>query len=238
MGIEYGVARISTKKQNLERQERNILAEYPDAKMIKETYTGTKLEGRKEFENLLKIVKAEDTLIFDSVSRMSRNAEEGFNLYEKLFYKGVNLVFLKEHHIDTSVYRKALETKLINIEINTDSETMNEFTSSLFEIINKLIMNLVKEQIKRAFEEAEKEVKRLHVRTSEGLLTAKLSGKQVGQIKGSKLITKKSKEAKEIILKYSKDFDGTLADKECIILSGVTRKSYYKYKKELKLEII
>lgn len=55
--MEYGVARISTRKQNIERQVRNILGQYPSAKIIKETYTGTKLEGRKEFENLLKIIK-------------------------------------------------------------------------------------------------------------------------------------------------------------------------------------
>lgn len=35
----YGVARISTKKQNIERQVRNILEKYPHAHIIKETYT-------------------------------------------------------------------------------------------------------------------------------------------------------------------------------------------------------
>lgn len=232
--MEYGVARISTKKQNIERQERNILAEYPNAKMIKETYTGTKLEGRKEFENLLKVIKSGDTLIFDSVSRMSRNAEEGFNLYQELFNKNINLVFLKEPHINTSVYRQALETKQINIQINTDSETMNEFTTALFDIINKLLMDLVKEQIKRAFSEAEKEVTRLRQRVKEGIITARLSGKQIGQKQGAKLITKKSVESKEQIIKYSRDFDGTLSDLDCIKLLGISKNSYYKYKREIR----
>lgn len=53
----YGAARISTGKQSIERQIRNILAKYPNAKIIKDTYTGTKVEGRKEFEKLLKIIK-------------------------------------------------------------------------------------------------------------------------------------------------------------------------------------
>ena len=233
-GNLYGVARISTGKQNIERQVRNILEQYKNAKIIKETYTGTKLEGRKEFENLLKILKTGDTLVFDSVSRMSRNAEEGFNLYQELFSKGINLVFLKEPHINTSVYKQALETKQIDIQINTDSETMNEFTTALFDIINKLLMNLVKEQIKSSFREAEKEVKILHTRTSEGILTAKLNGKQIGQKKGAKLITKKSVEAKALIIKYSKDFDGSLTDKEVIKLIDVSRNSYYTYKKQLK----
>ena len=34
--MEYGVGRISTRKQNIERQVRNILAKYPNAKIIKE----------------------------------------------------------------------------------------------------------------------------------------------------------------------------------------------------------
>jgi len=49
--------------------------------LLKELGMQDKLEGRKEFENLLKIIKKGDTLIFDSVSRMSRNSEEGCNLY-------------------------------------------------------------------------------------------------------------------------------------------------------------
>ena len=47
-----------------------------------------------------------DTVVFDSVSRMSRNAEEGFSLYEDLYNKGIQLVFLKEHHIDTKTYKR------------------------------------------------------------------------------------------------------------------------------------
>lgn len=43
MSREFGVARISTGKQNIERQVRNILAEYPNAKIIKETYTRDKI---------------------------------------------------------------------------------------------------------------------------------------------------------------------------------------------------
>ena len=40
--------------------------------------TGTKFQGRKELEKILDKVYAGDTIIFDSVSRMSRDAEEGF----------------------------------------------------------------------------------------------------------------------------------------------------------------
>lgn len=229
----YGVGRISTGKQNIERQVRNILAKYPNARIIKETYTGTKLEGRKEFENLLKILKKGDTLVFDSVSRMSRNSEEGCNLYEDLFNKGINLIFLKEEYINTEVYRKALEHQ-INIELNTGNKATDELMQTIISALNKYTLALAKEQIKKAFDQAEKEVQDLHQRTKEGIITARLEGKQIGQIKGTKLTTKKKKEAKPLIIKYSKDFDGTLSDVECIKLIGISRNSYYTYKKELK----
>lgn len=229
----YGVGRISTGKQNIERQVRNILAKYPNARIIKETYTGTKLEGRKEFENLLKILKEGDTLVFDSVSRMSRNSEEGCNLYEDLFNKGINLIFLKEGYINTEVYRKALDNQ-IKLELNTGNQATDELMQTIISALNKYTLALAKEQIKKAFDQAEKEVQDLHQRTKEGLITARLEGKQIGQIKGTNLITKKEKEAKPLIIKYSKDFDGTLSDKEVIKLVGISRNSYYTYKKELK----
>ncbi|MGL6168943.1 MAG: recombinase family protein [Fusobacteriaceae bacterium] len=59
----------------------NILREFPSAEIHKETFTGTKILGRKELERLLKKVKAGDAIVFDSVSRMSRNASEGVEMY-------------------------------------------------------------------------------------------------------------------------------------------------------------
>ena len=68
--------------------------------------------ARPEWQKLYKKVKDGDTIIFDSVSRMSRNAEEGFAVYKELYARGVNLIFLKEPHINTEVYKNALEQKV------------------------------------------------------------------------------------------------------------------------------
>lgn len=68
----------------MERQIRNIQKEYPEAVIIKEVYTGIKFQGRKELNKLIKQLKAGDTVVFDSVSRMSRDAEEGFQVYQDL----------------------------------------------------------------------------------------------------------------------------------------------------------
>ena len=116
----YGYARISTHKQNIERQVRNIKAVFPMAIIIKEIYTGTKFQGRNELNKLLRLVESGDIIVFDSVSRMSRDAEEGFLLYEELFYKGIELVFLKEPHINAEVYRKAIRNQIdiVNITLH------------------------------------------------------------------------------------------------------------------------
>ncbi len=71
MSREFGYCRISTGLQNIERQEQNIRIAYPNAVIVKEVYTGTKFQGKKELEKILDKVQAGDTIIFDSVSRMS-----------------------------------------------------------------------------------------------------------------------------------------------------------------------
>lgn len=224
MSKTYGYVRISTKKQSIERQIRNIQKEYPDAHIVQEVYTGTTTE-RKEFMKLISRVHEGDTIVFDSVSRMSRNASEGVDLYKKLYSEGVELVFLKERHIDTFTYKKALNNQIKLTNSNVDY---------ILEGVNKYLLALAEEQIKIAFEQSEKEVLDLRQRTKEGIETARLNGKQIGLQKGRKLTTKKSVEAKEVIRKYSKDFEGTLNDADVMKLAAISRNTYYKYKAELK----
>lgn len=167
---------------------------------------------------------------------MSRNSQEGCELYEQLFNKGIIIEFLKEPHINTEVYKQALQNQ-IQIKLDTGNIATDELMNSIIEALNKYTIELAKEQIQIAFNQAEKEVQDLRQRTKEGIITAKLNGKQIGQREGAKLITKKSIKAKEVILKHSKEFDGTLNDVECIKLTGLTRNTYYKYKRELKENI-
>lgn len=222
----YGYCRISTKQQSIERQIRNIKTEYNTAVIVTEAYSGTTL-NRPEWNKLYKKIKEGDTIIFDSVSRMSRDADEGFLLYEELYNKGIELVFLKEPHINTATYKKALQNNVAMTGTNVDY---------ILEGINKYLMALAKEQIKLAFEQAQKEVDDLHQRTKEGIATARLNGKQIGQKLGAKLNVKKAAKSKEQILKYSKDFGGQLPDAECIQMLGISRNTFYKYKRELKSE--
>ena len=228
----FGYVRISTKQQNIERQIRNIQNVYPSAFIYKEAYTGTQI-SRPVFERLLQQLRAGDLLVFDSVSRMSRNSKEGFKLYMDLFNEGIELEFLKEPHINTSVYREALKSQ-INVISNTGDIATDNLINSVINALKEFQLSLAKKQIDIAFQQAEKEVMDLRQRTKEGIETARRNGKQIGSEKGKHLITKKSIECKNNIKILSKDFDGNLTDKELIKLLNIASNTFYKYKKELK----
>lgn len=233
-----GICRKSRANQNIERQVRNILNKYPNARIIKITCSGAKVIGYKDFEKVIKEVKENKKnknykLVFDSASRMSRDSEGGCELYEDLFNHNVSIEFLKEPQINTDVFRKTLNNQ-IELQAKTGNEATDKLINTVIQALNYYTIALVKEQIKKVFDEAETELKNIHQRTSEGLLTAKLNGKRVGTPKGTKLTTKKSIEAKEIIIKHYKVFgNGTLNATETMKLAGIDKNTFYKYKREL-----
>lgn len=218
----YGYCRISTPKQSIGRQIENIKSKYPNAVIIEEAYTGTKM-NRPAWNKLVKQLHENDSVVFDEVSRMSRNAEEGFQVYQELYNKGVNLIFLKESTLNTDNFRKTVQVAMTGTDVDL-----------ILDGVNKYLMVLAENQIKSAFETAEHEVDFLHKRTSEGVKRAQAAGKRVGTEKGRKLTTKKSIESKAVILRHSKDFGGSLNDIELMKMLGLSRNSFYKYKRELK----
>ena len=228
----YGYCRVSTTHQKLSRQITNITALYPTATIIKEFYTGTK-QDRPNWNKLMSQLKTGDTIVFDSVSRMSRNADEGFKDYKTLYESGVNLIFLNEPLINTSVF-DSTKNNLLNIDIATGNAAVDTFFKGNIELINNFMMALAEQQIKAAFEQSEKEVTDLHSRISQGMREAKKNGVKIGLPQGTTLTTKKALECMAIIKKHSKDFGGSLEDPDVIKLCGCSRNSYYKYKKEAK----
>ena len=228
----YAYCRVSTQHQKIARQITNITAIYPNATIIREFFTGT-TQNRPQWEKFIPQVKKDDTIVFDSVSRMSRNAEEGFKDYKMLYERGVHLIFLNEPLINTSVF-DSTRNNLLNIDITTGNAAVDTFFKGNIELINNFMMALAEEQIKAAFDQSEKEVTDLHSRISQGIREAKKNGTQIGLTKGTALTTKKSLDCIAIIRKHSKDFGGTLEDPDVMKLCGCSRNSYYKYKKEAK----
>ena len=64
----YGYCRISTAKQSIDRQIRNIKTEYPTAHIVQEAYTGTSI-FRPEWLKLYRVLKAGDAWQFNSLSK-------------------------------------------------------------------------------------------------------------------------------------------------------------------------
>ncbi|MDT7930839.1 recombinase family protein [Clostridium perfringens] len=126
------------------------------------------MEVRKVLKQLLNIVKKGYTIIFDSFSRRGRNAEEWFKLYQQLFNRGIELVFLKENYINISNYKKAL---------NNNIQLTNTNVDSILKGINEYLMLLAKEWIQIAFNQEEKELKNLQQRTKERIQVARAKGK-------------------------------------------------------------
>lgn len=228
----YGYVRTSRPTQDPQRQVRNILAFEPKAKIITEVYTGG-TQDRPKWQKLISNLKENDTVIFDSVSRMSRTASEGFQEYQMLYERGVNLLFLKERHIDTAAYRESMQ-KTIAANIETGNKSADTLINTILQALNDFMLDKVKADILKSFEQSQKELEDIHSRTAEGLKTAKLNGKRIGRQVGDTVETSKSKQSKELILKHSIDFGGTLTDSELIQLCNVSRNSFYKYKKQLK----
>lgn len=232
----YGYARVSTPSQNLERQITNLKESYPDIVIFQEKYTGTK-EDRPEWDKLQRVVsRAADAgeqvlLVFDSVSRMSRDASAGIQKYFELFNKGVELRFLNEPYIDTVVYGEKMKP-LIELQGTDEDE--------LYKGINAYVRKLAERQIRQAFEQSEKEVADLRKRTSQGIREKRAESianggdGSWGAKKGVSRVVKNKPVVLKEIKKHSRAFGGTLTDAECIKLIGVAPNTYYKYKKELK----
>ena len=230
MKLTIGYIRTSTPQQHFDRQRTSIKEAYPDAILMEEAYTGTSFE-RPVWKKVLRQVKKGDVkvIVFDEVSRMSRDAKEGFAMYKLLMSYNVELVFLREPHINTEVYKQAIGNQ-INIQVQSGDQITDEFMANILNVLNDFTMKLVEKNIELAFERSQAEVDYLRERTKAGMRAAKIRGSQIG----SKIISKKSIKAKKQILKYYKIFGkGTLNIAECLRLCHITRQTFYKYVEEL-----
>ena len=224
----YGYCRISTPRQNIERQVRNITDQYPDAIIYRESYTGTKLD-RPEWRKLYRRLQPGDTIVFDSVSRMSRNAEDGVALYKELFESGIDLVFLKEPLINTEVYRETAKRAVPMTGTDVDV---------ILRGVNQYLLLLAEKQIALAFGQAQKEVDDLRQRTREGIETARRSGKLIGRPSGSTYISTKERKMLPVIMRTSRDFNGQNSDAEVMSITGLSKNTYYKYKRRIREKLI
>ena len=235
----YAYCRVSTERQSLRRQIDNIMTAnngaYAGATFFSDKWTGSTMD-RPEWTRLYLRLQPGDTIIFDSVSRMSRDAESGAALYQELYRRDINLIFINEPHCNTQTFRQAAAASI--------PATGNEIADVYIAATNTVLMILTRRQIEIAFEQAEKERLDICKRVKDGMAAAKASAAERGEDKryglaaGTKLTTKKSVAAKALILRHSLDFGGTLSDAEVIRLAGISRNTFYAYKRQLRVDQI
>lgn len=234
--IIMGYARVSTPQQRLARQIENMKKLYPDIIIVEEKCSG-KTQNRPKWKKLMKQCHEGKVskLVFDEVSRFGRNTEEAIAQYKELYELGIELEFIKEPHINSSVYRDASSRK-----IDIDTSTMDDETANLINAVinglNDYLLAVAERQIFLAFERAEKERVFLAQRTSEGLREAKALGSKVGRQEGDKIITRKSIRVKKKIKKRYEEFGGDLTATECFKCFNISKSTFYRYVKEIEEE--
>lgn len=228
--ITLGYARVSTPSQRIRRQLDSIKEAYPEAVIIEETYTGTSFK-RPNWNRVLKLVKSGDVerIVFDEISRMSRDAKEGYETYKYFLSQNVEMVFLREPHLDSKTYYEA-KAKKIDIHIESGDKYTDEFLNAIMDNLNQYMLNLVERQIEIAFERSQAEVDYIRERTKAGLRAAKARGVKLGRQKGSTIDTKQYKKCAKIIYQNYKLFGGKLYASSCIKLcNGIARSTFYRY---------
>jgi len=237
----YAYCRVSTKKQDIQRQINNIQAHYaiPPDHIIREIYTGKEMH-RPEWMKLRSTLESGDTIVFDSVSRMSRNAEEGIADYMELYNSGIELVFLNEPHIDTAKYREAdtkAKEQAIHIDVETGNQMIDKLLTALQDWINEFMLYSVSRDIQIEFEKAEAEIENLSQRTSDGM-KAKGASKKISEARnGKKYRTVKSLQNRIVILQRSARFGGTLNDVDIAKIQEISPRTVWRYSVEMMAEL-
>ena len=233
--LTIGYVRVSTRQQQIKRQIRNIKACYPDAFIITDHYTGTKLD-RPGFSKLMQMCEGKympkgkrvGKIVFDEISRMSRDEHDGYEQYKRLYDMGIELVFLKEPQLNTESYKNAMQ-KCIDLNVNTGDKATDEFIRSIGEALNTYTLELVNQQIKNAFAAAQKERDYLSRRTKEGMQMARLAGKRIGRDNGMTVDSKKYKASKNKILLHLNKFGGELTVQQTADVCHISKSTLYEY---------
>lgn len=201
----------------------------PEAIIYYETYTGTRSD-RPEWQKLLKLARSGKVseIWFCEVSRMSRNAEEGYETWKELYDLGVELHFIQSPQIDTTTYKEAL-SNTIKIDADFGDNETNSFVSNILASVNNYMIDLIKKQIYITFEEAEQEAKDLSQRTKEGIEVARIKGSQIGRQEGTRIDTWKRRKAIRKIKKYYIKYGGPVSAADCIKICDITKSTFYRY---------
>ena len=132
----------------------------------------------------------------------------------KLFYAAVRFNVMY-------IFAKEPKKLLLQVNINREEDPL---------LTMKFAENLARSLAEYYGEFNQNEVLGLHQKRTEGINIARFNENQARQKEED---VKKLYSTKEIIKKYNKAFGGTLSNKETWELAGVSKTTFYKYKKEI-----
>jgi len=112
----YGYARVSTKGQakdgnSLEAQDK-LLREAGAIEIYYDSFTGTKID-RPEFDKLLLILTAGDTLVVTKLDRLARSVAQGIQIIEDLISRGVTVHILNLGIMDNTSTGKLIRNVML-----------------------------------------------------------------------------------------------------------------------------
>lgn len=182
--------RISTKEERQQQRysrQANAIEKYAKENNIeyvliaKEDESGKSFDNRKQWQRIEKLLQSGDTVIFKDISRFTRETENGFDKYNELMQKGVNLVFIDNPTVCTDYIKN-----LLNV-----AEQQNIVTKTALESTVKLILIV---ELNRCEQERRTIVNRI----TDGI---KASPKKSGRVTGN--VDKLTDELKADIKNYN-----------------------------------
>lgn len=150
----FGYIRVSSKEQNEARQVDTMAQQGVHERDIYIDKASGKDTDRAQYQALKAVVRAGDTVIFDSITRMSRSMDDTKREYEWFVDHGVSLRFIAEPML------------------NTDASEKDD------DVLKRAVSDIVL-TVLAAF--AEKERHDIRKRQAEGIAAARKRGKHLGR---------------------------------------------------------
>lgn len=153
MGMDFGYMRVSSEKQNLDRQYEVLKNYVPYEDNIYSDKASGKDMEREGFKHLLKAIRSGDTLYIKSIDRLGRNKEQ--------------IKYYLQHFKEQGIRVKV-------IDLPTTMQDMSEGERWVTDMMNNILIEVYTSM-------AEKERDEIRKRQREGIEVAKAKGKHLGR---------------------------------------------------------
>lgn len=206
-------------------QRRKIQEVYPVTSFLDCTYSEDKIKTTKTNSSLEFLVNSTkiDALVCYSVTVIGKPTNdiiETQRFYKLLLDKGIKFYSVLEPYLNSEVFLKLIEDSK-----NKTDECKNS--------VNEVIDTIISSYIKLAFENEEDLNESEEIKNARSLIDYWY----LHPPKANKLNPQKAIDSKMDILKLSSSFCGSFSDAELIRRLNISRNSYYKYKKDIQVEL-